>query len=67
MKTKLLRRLRKKWRIVTATIHVIKEVYSLKPLSYHQRGNPHEAEWFCYQYKQAVERQRMEILKEARK
>ncbi len=62
MRTRILKKLRDKWVIVGSTIHVIKYVYSVKPLSRHPRGCPEDAEWFTYSYESAVLKQREMIL-----
>jgi hypothetical protein len=62
MKTKLLKKLRKKWRIVGSPVHVIKYIYSLYPLSRHPVGEPDMAKWTTYSFDNAINKQREMII-----
>lgn len=69
MKTKLLKKLRKKHEIVQATIRVITKLYSVKPLHKFINGIDENdmVEWCTYKYSIANLKQRELILKSVKK
>lgn len=69
MKTKLLKKLRKKHEIVQATIRVLTKLYSVKPLHKFigKRDENDMVEWCTYRYSEAVKKQNELILKSLKK
>ena len=62
MKSRLLKKLRKKHKVVWRTVHVFKTLWSVTPLDRHRAGDPESAEFTTYSKKTAVEKQRQLIL-----
>jgi len=67
MKTKLLKRLRKKYAIMGQTVHVIKYMYSVKPFHHYPQGEEFNPNWGSYSFDEAKAKQRELILKHVRK
>jgi len=69
MRIKLLKKLRKKHEIVTATIRVLTTLYSVKPLHVIHNGfdEPDMVEWYTYSYNEAKTKQMELILNSLKK
>lgn len=63
MRTKLLIRLRRKFAIMESEVHVIKILYSVKPLHSYKNNDPLTVEFGTFSFKEAQKKQRELILK----